>query len=128
MPDSLLISIVDDDQFVRESIRRFMRSLGYSVEVFARGSDFLASPRLDETRCLIADINMPAMTGIELHKRLTDAGHAIPTILITAFPDGVARAQALKDGVLCYLAKPFDNDELVRCVRNALEPKRPSRP
>lgn len=128
MPVNLLISIVDDDQSVRESIRRFMRSLGYSVDVFARGADFLASPRLDETGCLIADVNMPAMTGIELHKRLTDAGHTIPTILITAYPDAAARAQSLKDGVLCYLSKPFDNDELVRCVRKALEPKRPGRP
>ncbi len=71
---------------------------------------------------------MPSMTGIELYKRLTETGYAIPTILITAYPDAAARAQALKDGVLCYLAKPFDNDELVRCVRNALELKRPSRP
>lgn len=128
MLEKSLISIVDDDQYVRDSIRRFMRSLGYSVEAFARAADFLASPRLDETGCLIADVNMPAMTGIELHKRLTDAGHAIPTILITAYPDVAAQAQALTDGILCYLPKPFDNDELVLCVRTALERNRPNRP
>lgn len=97
-----------------------MRSLGYAVDAFPLAADFLASPRLEQTACLIADINMPAMTGIELYKRLVDTGRALPTILITAYPDNVARAQALKDGVICYLTKPCDQDDLVRCVRSAL--------
>jgi FixJ family two-component response regulator len=98
-----------------------MRSLGYTVEAFPLAADFLASPRLDETACLIADIQMPAMTGVELYQRLIQAGQAIPTILITAFADDIVRARALKDGVVCYLRKPFDENDLMRCVHTALE-------
>lgn len=121
-----LISIVDDDQFVRESIGRLMRSFGYTVEVFASAADFLASPRLDETACLIADIHMPAMTGVELHRRLIENGRAIPTILITAYPDDAVRARALNDGIVGYLRKPFDDDDLLRCVRTVLDGAKPS--
>jgi len=117
---SPLISVVDDDQFVRDSIRRLMRSFGYTVEDFPSAADFLAFPRLRQTACLIADINMPAMTGIELYRRLIDAGRRIPTILITAYSDDAVRTQVLKDGVLCYLKKPFPDDDLLRCVRMAL--------
>jgi FixJ family two-component response regulator len=82
MPKAPLISLIDDDDFCRESMRRLMRSLGYIVEAFASPADFLASPRLAETACLIADVHTPAMTGVELHKHLVDAGYAIPTILV----------------------------------------------
>lgn len=116
----LLISIVDDDQSVRASIRRLMRSYGYSAEAFASAAEFLASPCLDDTGCLIADIHMPAMTGVDLHRRLIETGYKIPTILITAYPDKAVRARALSDGVKCYLHKPFDDEELIRCVRMAL--------
>ena len=74
MPKASLVSVVEDDQFFRESMRRLMRSLGYSVEAFPSAADFLASPRLVETACLIADVHMPAMTGLELHRHLIDAG------------------------------------------------------
>jgi FixJ family two-component response regulator len=84
------------------------------------GADFLASPHLTKTACLIADVHMPAMTGIELYRRLIDAGHAIPTILVTAFPNDVDRARALKDGVVCYLRKPVNDEHLIRCLRAAL--------
>jgi len=102
-----------------------MRSLGYSVEAFPSAADFLASPRLIETTCLIADVHMPAMTGLELYRRLIDAGHTIPTILVTAYPDEVDRARALDDGVVCYLRKPVDEQHLVRCLRAALESGEP---
>ena len=75
MPKASLVSVVEDDQFFRESMRRLMRSLGYSVEAFPSAADFLASPRLVETACLIADVHMPAMTGLELHRHLIDAGY-----------------------------------------------------
>ena len=117
MPKASLVSVVEDDQFFRESMRRLMRSLGYSVEAFPSAADFLASPRLVETACLIADVHMPAMTGLELHRRLIDAGYAIPTILVTAYPDEDVRARALNDGVVCYLRKPVDEKRLMRCVR-----------
>ena len=125
MPSASLVSVVEDDQYFRESLRRLMRSLGYSVEAFPSAADFLASPRLVETACLIADVHMPAMTGLELHRRLIDAGYAIPTILVTAYPDDDVRARALKDGVVCYLRKPVDETHLMRCLRGALGSNEP---
>ena len=120
MPKALLVAVVEDDQFFRESMRRLMRSFGYAVEAFASAADFLASPRLGETACLIADLHMPAMTGLELHRRLIEKGHAIPTILVTAYPDIDIRTRALTDGVVCYLRKPVDENHLMRCLRAAL--------
>ena len=115
-----LVSVVEDDRFYRESMRRLMRSLGYTVEAFSSAADFLASPRLAETACLIADVHMPAMTGIELYRHLLDAGRAIPTILVTAYPNDVDQARALNDGVVCYLRKPVDEQDLLRCLRATL--------
>src|ERR1700751_1292452 len=115
-----LVSVVEDDRFFRESMRRLMRSMGFMVDVFPSAADFLASPRMGETACLIADVHMPAMTGIELFRRLIDTGHAIPTILVTAFPNDVDRARALNDGVTCYLQKPVGVEHLRRCLRDVL--------
>jgi FixJ family two-component response regulator len=127
MPKRSLVSVVEDDQFFRESMRRLIRSLGYGVEDFASAADFLASPHLGETACLIADVNMPAMNGIELYRRLTDSGHAIPTILVTAYADDDVGSRALKDGVICYLRKPVDEKNLKRCILAALSHReRPS--
>jgi FixJ family two-component response regulator len=120
MPKRSLVSIVEDDQFFRESMRRLMRSLGYTVEAFASAADFLASPRLGETACLIADVNMPVMTGVELYTHLVDSGHAIPTILVTGYPNDADRIRAFNDGVVCYLRKPVDEQHLKRCLRAAL--------
>jgi FixJ family two-component response regulator len=116
-----LVSVVEDDQFFRESMKRLMRSLGYRVEAFASAADFLASPGLGETACLIADVNMPVMTGVELYRHLTDSGYAIPTILVTAYADDDVGSCALKDGVICYLRKPVDEDLLKRCLLAALQ-------
>jgi FixJ family two-component response regulator len=120
MPKRSLVSVVEDDQFFRESMEMLMRSLGFGVEAFASAGDFLASPRLAETACLIADVNMPAMTGIELYRHLCDAGRAIPTILMTAYPNDVDRIRALTDGVVCYLRKPVNEQQLKRCLHAAL--------
>ena len=125
MPIASLVSVVEDDQFFRESMRRLMRSLGYDVAAFPSAADFLASPRLAETACLIADVHMPAMTGLELYEHLIEGGYAIPTILVTAYPDDVDRARALNDGVVCYLRKPVDEQHLIRCLRAALESGEP---
>jgi FixJ family two-component response regulator len=116
MMKKVLVSVVEDDRSFRESMWRLMRSLGYTVEIFPSATEFLASPRLAETACLIADIQMPVMTGFELYRRLVDTGHAIPTILVTAFPNDVDRARALNDGVVCYLRKPIDEEHLTQCV------------
>jgi FixJ family two-component response regulator len=91
MPKRTLISIVDDDQPFRESLRKLITLLGYSVEAFPSAASFLASPILAETACLVADINMPGMTGPELRRHLVDAGYTIPTILVTAYPEEVIR-------------------------------------
>src|SRR5213595_3813990 len=114
MMKKVLVSVVEDDRFLRESMCRFMRSLGYTVDIFSSAADFLASPRLAETACLIADIHMPPMTGLELYRRLVDTGNPIPTILVTAFPNDADRARALNDGVLCYLRKPVTQDPIVQ--------------
>src|SRR6266446_3942249 len=120
MTKQLLVSVVEDDRFFRESMGRLMRSLGYTVEAFPSAADFLASSGLGERACLIADVHMPVMSGIELYRRLIDAGRAIPTILVTAYPNDVDRARALNDGVVCYLRKPVDEQDLIRCLRAAL--------
>ena len=120
MPKTSLVTIVDDDRFFRESLQRLMRSLTYTAEAFASAAVFLASPHLAETACLIADVNMPAMTGIELYRHLIDAGREIPTILVTAYPKDVDRIRALNDGVVCYLRKPVDEQHLKRCLHAAL--------
>ncbi len=117
----MLISIVDDDRSVREAMARLMKSHGYQAETFASADALLGSDRLTQTACLIADVQMPHMTGLELHSRLVAAGEPIPTILITAHPDETTHVRALRAGVLCYLTKPFREDELLACVRQAVE-------
>src|ERR1700760_3593657 len=98
-----LVSIVDDNQPFRESLRKLVILFGYTVEAFPSAADFLASRLLRQTACLVADVHMPGMTGVELHRHLLDTGHAIPTILVTAYPDKAVREKALTDGVVCYL-------------------------
>lgn len=101
-------------------MRRLMRSLGYRVDDYPSAAAFLTSSHRSETSCLIADIQMPAMNGFELHRHLIDTGQHIPTILVTAYPTEVDRSRALKDGVVCYLGKPVDEESLSRCLRSAL--------
>ena len=123
-----LISIVDDDEAFREAMSSLMKSLGFEVAAFATAEDFLASPRLESTSCLIADVHMPTMTGIELHKQLMASGRQIPVVLITAYPDDNVRARALAAGVICYLSKTFDDDALLGFVRSALLQKDQGKP
>jgi FixJ family two-component response regulator len=120
-----LISIVDDDGLFRESMRRLVLSLGYTAEAFPSAADFLASRLLPGTACLVTDVHMPGMSGVELHRHLVDTGRAIPTILITAYPDEAVRDRALKDGVVCYLGKPVDDGCLDRCLRSAVQLGKP---
>jgi FixJ family two-component response regulator len=115
-----MIWIVDDDESVREATEARMKSLGFRAQTFSSAADFLASPGIETTSCLVADINMPHMTGVELYRRLGDLGYVIPTILITAYPDDEVRARALADGVKCYLVKPFDDEDLIQGLRSAL--------
>jgi FixJ family two-component response regulator len=125
MPQHELISIVEDDEPFRESMRKLVRALGYTVEAFPSAADFLASPLVSATACLVADVQMPGMTGVELHRSLIQRGHAIPTILVTAYPDEAVRNRVLKNGVVCYLSKPVDDEHLERCLRSALDTGKP---
>jgi FixJ family two-component response regulator len=120
-----LVSIVDDNLFFLDSMQRLMDALGYAVETFSSASDFLNSPYLVDTACLVADVQMPAMSGIELYRHLLHEGHPIRIILVTAHPNDVDRAQALNDGVVCYLRKPLDEEHLLRCLRAALPTAQP---
>jgi FixJ family two-component response regulator len=115
-----LVSIVDDDQSFGDSMRRLLRSLGYSVAVFPSGAQFLASPQLEATACLVADIHMPEMTGVELFEHLIELGHPIPTILVTAYPDDRVKERMLNRGVECYLRKPLEEAALIDCLRLAV--------
>jgi FixJ family two-component response regulator len=115
-----LISIVDDDETVRATTTDLINSMGFLAKAFPSAADFLKSNDLHRTSCLIADMRMPGMTGLELHIRLVQSGNAIPTILITAFPDDRDRVRARHSGVRCYLAKPFADKELLKCIRAAV--------
>ena len=116
----LVVAIVDDDQSVREGISDLVNSMGFDAEALERPEHFLQSNNLNRTSCLIADVRMPGMTGLELHDRLVAAGKRIPAIVITAFPKDGDRQRALQAGIVCYLVKPFDERQLVDCVTSAL--------
>ena len=120
-----LIAIVEDDESVREAVEGLIESLGFRVRAYSSAIDFLASSDIGATSCMIADVHMPRMSGIDLFRRLGELGHAIPTILITAYPNEGGRARALADGVVCYLIKPFDDEALIGCVCSALQDDRP---
>jgi FixJ family two-component response regulator len=120
LPRTAVIGIVDDDRSVREALASLVRSLGYGAMTFEGAEDLLKSKRRRRVSCLIADVQMPGMTGLELHNRLVTSGEPIPTILITAFPDERARERALADGAVGYLSKPFDENDLLACIRAAL--------
>jgi FixJ family two-component response regulator len=121
LPRKAVIAIVDDDHSVREALTSLVRSLGYVAVAFECAEDLLKSSRRHNVSCLIADVQMPGMTGFELHNRLVATGEPIPTILITAFPDERSRERALKAGVTGYLTKPFSEDDLLGCIRSTLE-------
>jgi FixJ family two-component response regulator len=120
VPKGPLIAIVDDDESIRDATKDLLESAGFSAAVFARAESLLKSRRLSRVSCLIADMRMPRMTGLELHRRLVASYRAIPTILMTAYPDERTQAKAIKDNVVAYLIKPFAADELLACVRRAV--------
>ena len=119
--DKFIVMIVDDDESVRRAARRLIRSYGYAVETFVSADDFLASGRLSETACLVLDVQMPGLNGLELQSRLVAEGHQVAIIFITGFDDENARAQALKAGALSYLVKPFEEADLLNSINLALQ-------
>jgi FixJ family two-component response regulator len=115
-----LISIVDDDHVVREAIKSLVTSLGFLACTFPSAEAFLQSPLVAETSCLISDVQMPDISGVELQSRLADLGLSIPTIFITAYPDDAVRTRVMGTGGVCFLHKPFDARLLIECIDNAL--------
>ena len=119
-----LISVVDDDESVRESIEGLMRSVGFAVKAFASAGEFLSSDRVSDTDCLILDVRMPGMDGMELHHRLLASHRKIPVVFITAQgSDERIRSRALANGAVDFLSKPLSEDELLGAVRKALSSK-----
>jgi len=121
MSNLSLISVVDDDDSVRESLRCLIRSYGFAVEVFASAEEFLKSDHLRKTRCLILDVRMTGTNGLELQRRLAASHREIPVIFITAHGGETARSQALKDGAVDYLLKPFREEALLHAIHAALD-------
>jgi FixJ family two-component response regulator len=115
-----IISVVDDDPSVRTATARLLKSMGFSVYAFASAQEFLSSPQLSETSCVIADVQMPGMTGVELQDHLIARDHSMPIIFITAFPHDRVRERAMNAGAVCFLSKPFDETRLLECVEQAL--------
>jgi FixJ family two-component response regulator len=115
-----MISIIDDDESVRDAVKGLVRSLGYTAATFSSAEEFLTSDRVDDTACLITDLQMPGMSGLELQRRLIARRFRLPIIFMTAFPEARARAQALAAGALCFLSKPLNDETLITCLGVAL--------
>jgi FixJ family two-component response regulator len=116
-----LLSVVDDDEMLRESLPELLREFGFSARAFSSGPEFLSSDDVDETRCLILDVAMPGMSGLEVQKELKHRGQAIPIIFITGQKDEETRKQAVKHGAVKFLYKPFSDGELLDAVNRALD-------
>lgn len=116
-----VIAIVDDDESIREAVASLMNAHGYESRPYASADEFLQSAERGRAICLIVDVNMPGMSGPQLHQVMIETGKTIPTILITAHPDESTRIRALQANVQCYLTKPFSEDELLACVRAAVD-------
>jgi FixJ family two-component response regulator len=119
-----VISIVDDDDAVRLALRSLVRSLGYVSNVFASAEEFLESPYLNNTSCLISDVQMPGMNGIELQSRLKRLDCRTPVIFVTAFPEERSRARALEAGAIGFMEKPFEGRAMIQLIETALRPRR----
>ena len=115
-----VISIIDDDASVRTATNNLLSSHGYLVHTFASAEDFLRSADPDGASCVVADVQMPGMSGLDLLTHVRTLGNGVPFIFITAFPDESVRARALKVGAICFLAKPFAGPVLIDCVETAL--------
>lgn len=115
-----VISVVDDDDSVRKSLRSLIRSAGLQVEVFASAEEFLSSDRTHSTQCLILDVRMPGMNGLELQDQLERCRCQIPVVFITAHGDQASRAKALRNGAVAYLYKPFSDQALLNAIDAAL--------
>jgi FixJ family two-component response regulator len=118
-----VISIVDDDESVRLATQSLLSSLGWTAHAFASADEFLNSPRLNDSSCLVVDVQMPRINGIDLQRILGARGYSIPMVFVTAFPDDNIRERLLNGGAVCFLSKPFDDQSLIQCLDRALQRK-----
>jgi FixJ family two-component response regulator len=116
-----LLSVVDDDEMLRESLPDLLREFGFAARAFSSGQEFLSSDYVNETRCLILDVAMPGMSGLDLQQELKRRGQAIPIIFITGQKDEDIRKQAIKQGAVTFLYKPFSDSALLDAVNGALD-------
>jgi FixJ family two-component response regulator len=114
------IAIIDDDEYIRIALHLLVTSLEYNAVVFASATDFLQSDELKRTSCVISDVRMPVMSGIQLQARLRGEGYEIPVIFITAVPEESVRQQAFDDGAIAVLNKPLDDQALISCLEDAM--------
>jgi FixJ family two-component response regulator len=119
-----LISIVDDDQAVREATQSLIRSLGYNTQVFCSAEEFLSWTQIEQTDCLITDVQMPGLSGVDLQERLVSEGREVPTIFVTAFPDARLESRAFQSGAIAYLRKPVEESDLLEHIDTALKQRR----
>jgi FixJ family two-component response regulator len=121
LPKTRVLSVVDDDASVRQATGRLIKSFGFTVEIFGSGEEFLLSGSLRVTSCLVLDLQMPGMSGLQLQSHLVAAGYRIPIIFITAYADERTRAQTLEAGAVDFLTKPFGEEALLSGIRSALK-------
>jgi FixJ family two-component response regulator len=120
MHEGPLVAVVDDDKSIRNATQDLLKAAGFSAATFEDARSFLVSASRLSAACLIADMRMPGMTGLQLHQELVASGHAIPTVIMTAHIEELTRARAREAGIICYLIKPFAPEEILECVRKAL--------
>lgn len=116
-----IVCVVDDDFSIRDSTQRLIRSFGFTAEAFASAEEFESAGYLEETACLILDVQMPGISGIELQRQLASRGREIPIIFITAYEDDVVRAQAIREGAVAFLIKPFSEEVLLDAINMAFQ-------
>ena len=120
VPQTPLVACVDDDVSVCDTIKAFLAAFGFAAETFLSAEEFLQSDRLAEISCLITDVRLKGMSGLQLQNRLAASGSRVPVIVITAVADDRVREQALSAGAVCCLYKPFSKEDLLTCLRSAL--------
>ena len=120
MAERPLVAIVDDDKSIRNATSDLLKAAGFTPAAFEDAESFLGWASRASTACLVADMRMPGMSGLELYEALVASGHAIPTVIITAHPEELTQARARAAGISCYLSKPFAPDDLLECVGEAL--------
>jgi FixJ family two-component response regulator len=121
VPELPIVCIIDDDASVRVAVERIARSMDLAAYTFESCRNFLESPQLVNASCIIADVQMPGMSGLELQRTLKTRGMNIPLIFITAYPDDKLRRQALDEGAVCFLNKPFQGTAIIECIERALK-------